>query len=110
MYTQNLNPTGSLALSALLASLPLLALLVALGVFKWRAHWAGTARLNATGIPFAWPLTKHEATGSTATARSVRKQSANRVLELRIAGSTIAVNVMRTRPAAMPVIRRPPAT
>ena len=45
MYTQNLNPTGSLALSALLASLPLLALLVALGVFKWRAHWAGTAAL-----------------------------------------------------------------
>jgi len=30
VYTQNLNPTGSLALSALLASLPLLALLVAL--------------------------------------------------------------------------------
>ncbi|MDT7663571.1 MAG: lactate permease, partial [Pseudonocardiales bacterium] len=45
MYTQNLNPTGSLTLSALLASLPLLALLVALGVFKWRAHWAGTAAL-----------------------------------------------------------------
>ena len=45
MYTQNLNPTGSLALSALLASLPLLALLVALGVFKWRAHWAGPAAL-----------------------------------------------------------------
>jgi lactate permease len=45
VYTQNLNPTGSLALSALLASLPLLALLVALGVFKWRAHWAGTAAL-----------------------------------------------------------------
>ncbi|WP_344307065.1 L-lactate permease [Fodinicola feengrottensis] len=45
MYTQNLNPTGSLTLSALLASLPLLALLIALGVFKWRAHWAGTAAL-----------------------------------------------------------------
>jgi lactate permease len=37
---------GSLTLSALLASLPLLALLVALGVFKWRAHWAGTAALS----------------------------------------------------------------
>ncbi|GAA1660291.1 L-lactate permease [Fodinicola feengrottensis] len=45
VYTQNLNPTGSLTLSALLASLPLLALLIALGVFKWRAHWAGTAAL-----------------------------------------------------------------
>jgi lactate permease len=45
VYTQNLNPTGSLALSALFAALPLLALLVALGVFKWRAHWAGTAAL-----------------------------------------------------------------
>jgi lactate permease len=45
VYTQNLNPTGSLTLSALLASLPLLALLVTLGVFKWRAHWAGAAAL-----------------------------------------------------------------
>ncbi|HWN32754.1 MAG TPA: L-lactate permease [Pseudonocardia sp.] len=45
MYIQNLNPTGSLTMSALLASLPLLALLVALGGFKWRAHWAGAAAL-----------------------------------------------------------------
>ncbi|WP_028925281.1 L-lactate permease [Pseudonocardia acaciae] len=45
MYVQNLNPTGSLTLSALLASLPLLALLIALGGLKWRAHWAGAAAL-----------------------------------------------------------------
>jgi len=45
VYTQNLNPTGSLTLSALLASLPLLALLFTLGGLKWRAHWAGTAGL-----------------------------------------------------------------
>ncbi|WP_028937765.1 L-lactate permease [Pseudonocardia spinosispora] len=45
MYTQNLNPTGSLALSALFAALPLVALLVALGVFRWRAHWAGALSL-----------------------------------------------------------------
>jgi len=51
MYTQNLNPTGSLTVSALLASLPLLALLVTLGGLKWRAHWAGaTALVISIGI------------------------------------------------------------
>lgn len=50
MYQQNFNPTGSLALSALLASLPLLALLVTLGVFKWRAHWAGALALGISVV------------------------------------------------------------
>ncbi|WP_412539412.1 L-lactate permease [Longispora sp. K20-0274] len=45
MYTQNPNPTGSLALSALLASLPLFALLLLLGGLRWRAQWAGLAAL-----------------------------------------------------------------
>ncbi|WP_163510773.1 L-lactate permease [Fodinicola acaciae] len=50
MYQQDFNPTGSLALSALLASLPLLALLVTLGVFKWRAHWAGALSLGISVV------------------------------------------------------------
>jgi lactate permease len=45
VYQQNFNPTGSLWLSALFAALPLLTVLVLLGVFKWRAHWAGLAGL-----------------------------------------------------------------
>lgn len=45
MYQQNFNPTGSLWLSALFAALPLVTVLVLLGVFKWRAHWAGLSGL-----------------------------------------------------------------
>ena len=45
MYHQNFNPTGHLWLSALLAALPLLALLGLLGGLRWRAHWAGLASL-----------------------------------------------------------------
>jgi lactate permease len=46
VYVQDPNPTGSLTLSALFAALPLLALLITLGVLKWRAHWAGAAGLG----------------------------------------------------------------
>jgi lactate permease len=49
VYKQNFNPTGSLWLSALLAALPLLTLLVLLGGLKWKAHWAGAAAL-AVGL------------------------------------------------------------
>ncbi|MGH8791095.1 MAG: L-lactate permease, partial [Stackebrandtia sp.] len=45
VYTQTFNPTGSLALSALLAALPLVTLLALLGGLKWKAHWAGLASL-----------------------------------------------------------------
>ena len=45
MFSQNFNPTGSLTVSAIVAALPLLALLITLGGFKWRAHWAGAASL-----------------------------------------------------------------
>ncbi|WP_223198756.1 L-lactate permease [Solihabitans fulvus] len=45
MYRQDPNPTGSLALSALLALVSLVALLVLLGGFRWKAHWAGLATL-----------------------------------------------------------------
>src|SRR6266511_2647147 len=45
VYRQNFDPTGRLWLSALLAFLPLLTLLILLGGLKWKAHWAGAASL-----------------------------------------------------------------
>jgi lactate permease len=45
VYHQNFNPTHHLWLSALLAALPLFALLGLLGGLRWRAHWAGLASL-----------------------------------------------------------------
>ncbi|SFD59357.1 lactate permease [Actinopolyspora alba] len=47
-YQQEANPAGSLLLSALLALLPLVVLLVLLGVFRWKAHWAGVATLGVS--------------------------------------------------------------
>lgn len=60
MYRQDFNPTGNLLLSAILAALPLLTVLVLLGVFKWKAHWAGISGL-VVGIviallPFAYGM------------------------------------------------------
>ena len=46
MYTPELAPVGgSLALSALVASLPFLTVFLALGVLRWKAHWAGLTGL-----------------------------------------------------------------
>ncbi|MEV0407798.1 L-lactate permease [Actinoallomurus sp. NPDC050550] len=45
LFHQNLDPTGSLTLSALLALLPLIALLVLLGGLRWKAHWASLVAL-----------------------------------------------------------------
>jgi lactate permease len=45
MYTQHVNPVGSLTSSALLALLPLVVVLVLLGVVRAKAHWAGLAAL-----------------------------------------------------------------
>ncbi|WP_116047095.1 L-lactate permease [Amycolatopsis palatopharyngis] len=46
MYIPDLAPLGdSLALSALVAALPLLTLFVTLGLLRWKAHWAGLAAL-----------------------------------------------------------------
>jgi lactate permease len=45
VFRQILNPAGSLTLSALLALIPLFAVLVLLGGLKWKAHWAGIAAL-----------------------------------------------------------------
>jgi lactate permease len=54
LFSQNFNPTGSLTVSAVVAALPLLALLITLGGFKWRAHWAGAAALViAIGVAVA---------------------------------------------------------
>ncbi|WP_030435512.1 L-lactate permease [Actinoplanes subtropicus] len=47
MFRQNLDPTGSLTLSALLALLPLFLLLALLGGLKWKAHWASLVALGA---------------------------------------------------------------
>ncbi|OLB78844.1 MAG: lactate transporter [Actinobacteria bacterium 13_2_20CM_2_71_6] len=49
MYRQNFNPTGHLWLSALLAALPLVALLFLLGGLRWKAHWAS---LTALAVAF----------------------------------------------------------
>ena len=41
-YQPDLSPVAdSLALSALIALLPLVTVFVTLGVLKWKAHWAG---------------------------------------------------------------------
>jgi lactate permease len=44
MYTQNL-PLDSVGWSALIAAVPLITVLVLLGVFRWKAQWAGLAAL-----------------------------------------------------------------
>ncbi|MBT0770004.1 L-lactate permease [Kineosporia sp. J2-2] len=45
MYQQDFDPAGSLGLSALVAFLPLLTLLILLGGFRMKAHWAGLVSL-----------------------------------------------------------------
>lgn len=45
-FEQNPNPTGSLALSVLLALFPLVLLLGLLGLLRWKAHWAGVTTLG----------------------------------------------------------------
>lgn len=42
MYSPDLAPVGgSLALSSLVAALPLLTIFITLGLLRWKAHWAG---------------------------------------------------------------------
>lgn len=45
MFQQQLEPLGSLAVSALVALLPLVTIFVLLGVLRLRAHWAGLGAL-----------------------------------------------------------------
>ncbi len=52
MFTPETAPLGSLLTSALVALLPLLVMFLALGVLKWKAHWAGLTSL-ATAIVVA---------------------------------------------------------
>lgn len=51
-FTQNPAPLGNLALSAVIAFVPLLVVFVCLGVFKLKAHWAALAGLG-TGLLIA---------------------------------------------------------
>lgn len=75
MYQQNPNPTGSLTLSALLALLPLVALLVLLGGLRWKAHWAGIATLVLAGgvavIGYGMPVGLTLNTAAFGVAQSV---------------------------------------
>ena len=51
MYTPDLQPIAdSLLWSALVAALPLLTVFIALGVLRWKAHWAGLSGLAAENI------------------------------------------------------------
>lgn len=47
MYRQIIDPLGSLPLSALVAVIPLAILLLLLGIFRVKSHWAGLAGLAA---------------------------------------------------------------
>lgn len=49
-WSQNYDPFGNLAVSALVASFPVVLLLVLLAVFHWRAHWAALAGLASALI------------------------------------------------------------
>ncbi len=44
-FTPELAPLGNLALSAIIAMLPLATMFLTLGVLRWRAHWAGLTSL-----------------------------------------------------------------
>ncbi|MEU4965371.1 L-lactate permease [Streptomyces smyrnaeus] len=55
MYRPDLSPVGdSLALSALVAALPLLTLFVLLGGLRLKAHWAGLAALGTSVVVAVW--------------------------------------------------------
>ena len=75
MYHQNFNPTGHLWLSALLAFLPLATLVVLLGGYRLKAHWASLASvvvsLLIAATAFKMPLTQALDAGLFGSARSV---------------------------------------
>ncbi|MFG1686039.1 L-lactate permease [Nonomuraea sp. NPDC049269] len=51
MYQQIFDPVlGQLGLSALVAAIPLLVLFVLLGVFRWKAQWAGLSALAVAAL------------------------------------------------------------
>jgi lactate permease len=54
MYHQDLNPTGHLWLSGLIALLPLLTLLALLGGLKWKAQWASLVALAVAVVIAVW--------------------------------------------------------
>ena len=53
-WTQNYNPTGSEALSTLLAALPIIVLLGSLGLFRWSAPRAALAGLLTAVVIAIW--------------------------------------------------------
>ncbi|MFI6603375.1 L-lactate permease [Nonomuraea sp. NPDC050536] len=105
MYHQNFNPTGSLGLSALLAALPLLTVLLLLGVFKWKAHWAGLSGLVVgmliAILPFAYAMPIGQALDSAlfGAARAV-------LLILWITFNAIWIYKMTERSGHFAVLRR----
>lgn len=50
LWAQNYDPLGSVALSAAVASIPVVLLLALLGVAHWRAHWAALAGLGSAFV------------------------------------------------------------
>lgn len=68
MYQQNPNPTGLLFLPAMLALIPLVAVLVLLGGLSWKAHWARlTALVLAIGVAlFGYSMPLGQALNSAA--------------------------------------------
>jgi lactate permease len=75
LFRQDLNPTGSLTVSALLALLPLIVLLALLGGFRWKAHWASLVALGISLLvalfTYSMPLGQALDAGAFGAALSV---------------------------------------
>jgi lactate permease len=75
VFRQDLNPTGSLTVGALLALLPLIALLLLLGAFRWKAHWASLVALGISLViavfTFSMPVGQALDAGAFGAALSV---------------------------------------
>ncbi|GAA0606094.1 L-lactate permease [Kutzneria viridogrisea] len=103
MFRQSLDPAGSLTASALLALIPLFAVLVLLGGLRWKAHWAGlTALVIALAIAvlgFGMPLGSALDAGTYGMANSV-------LLVLWITFNAIWIYNLTVRSGHFEVLRR----
>ncbi|MEU4235350.1 L-lactate permease [Nonomuraea sp. NPDC026600] len=75
MYQQIFDPVlGQLGLSALVAAIPLLVLFVLLGVFRWKAQWAGLSALAVAALiavaVYGMPIVQTLSTGGYGAASS----------------------------------------
>ena len=69
-FTPDPNPLGKQWLSALVALLPILSMLITLGALRWKAHWAGlfswfvalVVAITAFRMPFFSPSSTHSRT------------------------------------------------